>query len=80
MLFHATKHGPTRSKYKGPFSMDGRERRSHARGVYPTQDPSCIGTVRMKEEEETDTRIMRESSKKSGRKKRGTKRKIPKKA
>ena len=35
------------------------------------QDTSRIGTVRMKQEEETDTRIMKESSKKSGRKERG---------
>ena len=28
----------TDRKYKGPFSMDNRERGSHAQGVYPTQD------------------------------------------
>ena len=27
--------------------MDYKERRSHARGVYPTQDTSPVGTVRM---------------------------------
>ena len=40
--------------------MDYRERRSHARGVYPTQYTSRIETARMKKEEEADTRIMRE--------------------
>ena len=48
-----------------------RERGSHARGLYPTQYSSFIGTVRVKQEEETDTRIMKESSKKFGRKERG---------
>ena len=39
-----------------------------------------IGTVRVKQEEETDTRIMQENRKKSGRKKHGHKgRKVPKK-
>ena len=40
--------------------MDYRERGPHARGVYPTQDASRMGTARVKEEEETDTRIMGE--------------------
>ena len=31
-----------RLRYKGPFSVDYKERRSHARGVYPTQDTSGI--------------------------------------
>ena len=30
----------------------------HARGVYPTQYTSRMGTVRVKREEETDTRII----------------------
>ena len=34
--------------------MDCRERGSHARGVYPTQDTSHMGTARVKEEEEAD--------------------------
>ena len=38
--------------------MECRERESHARGVYPTQDTSHIGTARVKQEEETDTRII----------------------
>ena len=45
-------------KYKGPSSMDNRERGSHARGVYPTQDTSALETVRVKREEEADTRII----------------------
>ena len=47
-------------KYKGPFSIDNSERRSHARGVYPTQDTSRMGTVKMKQEEETDKNNARE--------------------
>ena len=38
--------------------MDYRERRSHARGVHPTQYTSRLGTARMKQEEEADTRIL----------------------
>ena len=33
---------------KRPFSMDYRDRETHARGVYPTQDTSRMGTKRMK--------------------------------
>ena len=51
--------------------MDSREWGSHARDVYPTQDTSRMGTVRVKKEEETDIRIMKESNKKSGRKEHG---------
>ena len=40
--------------------MDYRERGSHVQGVYPTRDTSRMGTVRVKQEKETDTRIMRE--------------------
>ena len=46
-----------RPKYKGPLSMDCRERGSHARGVYPTRDTLRMGTARVKQEEE-DTRII----------------------
>ena len=46
------------SKYKGPSCMDYRERGSHVRGVYPTQYTSRMGAVRVKQEEEADTRIM----------------------
>ena len=42
--------------------MDCRERGSHARGVYPTQETSRTGTAKVKQEEEADTRIMQESS------------------
>ena len=38
--------------------MKYRERGSHARGVHPTQDTSRIGAARVKQEEETDTRII----------------------
>ena len=38
--------------------MDYRERGSHARGVYPTQDTSRMGTARVKEEEGADTRVI----------------------
>ena len=38
--------------------MDCRERGSHARDMYPTQDTSRMGTARVKEEEEEDTRVV----------------------
>ena len=38
--------------------MDYRERGSHARGVYLTHYTSHMGTVRVKEEVEADTRII----------------------
>ena len=38
--------------------MDCREQGSHARGVYPTQDTSRMGTARVKREEEADTKII----------------------
>ena len=50
--------------------MDYWERVSHARGVYPTQDTSRTGTTSVKQGEEADTRIIQESSKEYGRKKR----------
>ena len=34
--------------------MDYKERGSHARGVYLTQDTSRMGTARVKQEEEAD--------------------------
>ena len=40
--------------------MDYWERRSHARGVYVTQDTSHMGTARMKQEGETEIKIMQE--------------------
>ena len=46
-----------RPKCKGSFSIDYRERGSHARGVFSTQDTSRMGTVRVKQEE-ADTRII----------------------
>ena len=44
--------------------MDNRERGSHVRSVYPTQYSSRMGTAKVKQEEEPDTRIMQERSKK----------------
>ena len=38
--------------------MDRRERGSHARGVYPTQDTQRMGTAIVNQEEEADTRII----------------------
>ena len=66
-----------RPKYKGPSSIDNRERGSQARGVYPTQDTSHMGKARVKEEEEVDKnnskRVVDERNV-------GTKMKIPNKA
>ena len=50
-------HEPKRPKYKIPFSTDYRERGSNARGVYSTQYTSSMGTARVKQEEEVDTRM-----------------------
>ena len=49
----------TGRKYKGTSSIDCRERGSHALGMHPTQYTSCMRTARVKQEEETDTKIMR---------------------
>ena len=38
--------------------MNNRERGSRARGVYPTQDTSHMGTARVKQEEEANLRII----------------------
>ena len=38
--------------------MDYQKMGTHARGVYPTQHTSRMGTARMKQEEEADTRII----------------------
>ena len=48
----------SQTELRGTFSMDYWERGSHARGVDLTQDTSRIGTARVKQEEETDTRII----------------------
>ena len=45
--------------YQRQFSMDHRKRGFHARGVYPTQDISRMKTVKVKQEEETDTKVIR---------------------
>ena len=47
-----------RQKYKGQFSMDYSDRGSHALGVYSTQYNSRMGTARVKQKEETDTRVI----------------------
>ena len=56
---HTLTHDPKILEYKGPLSIDYRERGSHARGVYLTQYTSRMGTARVKEEVGADTRIMR---------------------
>ena len=38
--------------------MDFRERGSHARGIYPTQDTSRMASTKVKQEEEADTRVI----------------------
>ena len=38
--------------------MDFRERRSHARGVHPAQYTSRMGTARVKQEVEADTKVI----------------------
>ena len=38
--------------------MDCRGHESHARGVHSTQDTSRVGTAKVKQEEEADTRII----------------------
>ena len=53
-----SKHDPKRSKYKGTFSIDCRERESHEHCVYPTQNTPRMETARVKQEEKADTRII----------------------
>ena len=38
--------------------MNYEERRSHAQGVYPTQDTSRMGTAKVNQEEDAYTRMM----------------------
>ena len=45
------------TKNHSAWTIENREG-SHARGVYLTQDISRMGTARMKQEQETDTRII----------------------
>ena len=66
-----TKHDPEGPKYKGPSSTDYREQRSQTRGVYLAVYLAHENSIRVKQGEETNTRIMNESSNKSGRKERG---------
>ena len=46
------------SKYKGPSSMDCRERGSHARGVYTAHDTLRMKKAWVKQEEKADARII----------------------
>ena len=48
----------TRRKFKGTSSMNYRERRSHARGVYPSQYTSRMGTARVNQEVRADTSVI----------------------
>ena len=43
---------------RGTSSIDCRERRSHVRGVYPTQYTSRMETARVKEEVGANTKII----------------------
>lgn len=49
-----------RPKIQRLFSIDYRERGSHS-GAYPAQDNSRMGSARMKQEEEVDTKIIAET-------------------
>ena len=72
VLFHVRKHDPKRPKYKTLFSMGYWERGSHARGVYPRQYTSRMGTDKGEARgRNRHIRIMKDISKKSGRKERG---------
>ena len=44
--------------YKGPINMDHGERKTHARGVYLTQDTSLTRTARVKKDEDADKIII----------------------
>ena len=52
------------SKYKSPSCMDYRVQGSHARGVYRTQGSSRIGTARVIQEAEADTRMIDQNNSK----------------
>ena len=60
----------TRKKYKATSSINCRERGSHARGVYPKQYTSRMGTARAKQEVGADTSVLAIEYKKSGREQR----------
>ena len=65
-MLPAIKANSTRNTRDHLYSMNCRERGSHAQCVYPEQATSSVGPLRMKQEEETDRNNSR-SSKKSGR-------------
>ena len=58
--------------------MGCRERGSHAQGVYITQDTSSMGTVRVKQQEEEDTKIIARVVRNMEERNVGTERKSPK--
>ena len=58
VLFHATKHDPKRPRYKRLFSMDYKERGPMHVVCIPHRIFLRMGTARMKQEEETDTRVI----------------------
>ena len=68
----------TGQKYKRTSSMNCRERGSHARGVYPTQYTSRMGTARVKQEVGADKRNNNRGVRNLGERNVGTKGKSPK--
>ena len=60
--------------------MDYKERESYARGVHPTQYTSRLATARVKQEEETDTRVIARVVRNLEERSEGTKGKVPNKA
>ena len=66
-----------RTEIQKPSRMDCRERGSHARGVYPTQETSRIGRANVKHEKDTETRIIARDLRNMEERNVGTKRKYP---
>ena len=60
--------------------MGCRKRGSYAQGVYPTQDTSRMGSVRVKQEEKSNTKTITMKSMKFGRKESGYKGESPKRS
>ena len=57
-------HDMKRQEDKKPLNMNRREEGSFTQGVYPTQDTSRMGTARVEQEKEADTRIISEEENK----------------
>ena len=57
IIIFSRKRSCKRPKCKRPSSIDCRERESHGSGPYHIQDTSRMGTARVRQEEEADTRI-----------------------